>query len=304
MAAALAAQDRLLLRSHLAVVEVASQGAAVPLEVDGLGEGGVRVTLAATRPFNTSTGAFERKDACGTDGAALSIDCPLGPELHTCDFATHGGGGPYHFDLTCPRVVPTCLFWDPRARAFLQEGCRVEPGYSPGLVTCACSHLTTFALSGNVTQAKYVVVATLRPTQSPSPVPTAAPSHGPTPLPTLRPTAVPVPRPTRAPTPLPTREPTALPTPRPTVKPTPAPSPAPSSPTPVPAPQPTRLPVPNPTAGPLGGPINVRVTLTLSAASAADVTLDTMRPALEAVLGPLGASLRGFTADFAARRYQ
>ena len=58
----------LLLRSKLTAVEVASEGDALPLSVTGLGPEGVRVTLLATHPFNTSFDAFERSFACPTNG--------------------------------------------------------------------------------------------------------------------------------------------------------------------------------------------------------------------------------------------
>ena len=97
--------------------------------------------------------------------------------------------------------------------------------------------------------------------------------------PTNQPTYSPFP--TRHPTPLPTAEPT----PRPTAQPTPLPS---------------ALPTPVPTAG---DTVSIAVTLSITAASADDVTADIVVPALSGKLGNAPTSaVKDYSASFTSRR--
>ena len=208
----------LLLRSALTLVRVVmhddvAEFAAPP---GGWGAGAVGVTLAATVPFNTSFAGFDRSFGCGTDGTVVDLQCPYETWSHTCDWATHGGGGPYHVEATCPYVVPTCLWFDDAAQAFSGEACTVRSGYTSESVTCECSALGTLALSGNATSRAFQAIATPAPTQSP----TEAPSPAPTKAPTGVPTWVPSPAPTEVPAPSPTAVPTVVPTAVPTTRPT------------------------------------------------------------------------------------
>lgn len=189
----------LLLRSKLTVVELASQDDTEPLTVDNL-NGLVYVTLAATYPFNTSFDDFKRVFACSahSDGDDIDLNCPLNPDLtHTCDLASFGGGGAYFFDFVCPYVVPTCLYWDTVELAFSSEGCSVVAGYSSDAVTCACDHMTTFVLSGNLTAPLFEAHTTPAPTSSPTHAPSPRPTRSPTPHPTSAPTHEPTAKPSR-----------------------------------------------------------------------------------------------------------
>ena len=228
----------LLLRSELTLVEVALQDSTAPLEqglISGLAST-IDITLAATVPFNTSVGAFERSFKCDNTGDVVDLNCPLEPMSHTCDLDTHGSGGKYFFTFACPMVVPVCLWWDESTASFSDEGCAVASGYSPTAVTCSCTHLTTFVLSGNTTEPSFEALSTPSPTLSPTELPTAQPTHPPSPLPTaqpsLRPSPAPSWRPSQAPTLLPsfapTVEPTHAPTPRPSLPPSHAPTVSPS----------------------------------------------------------------------------
>jgi hypothetical protein len=44
-----------------------------------------------------------------------------------------------------PLPTPTCVWWDVASKRWSPEGCAVE-SMSETAVTCACSHLTDFAL--------------------------------------------------------------------------------------------------------------------------------------------------------------
>ena len=172
--AALAGQT--LLRSKITVVELTVAGAVEPLAIQGLSpDAPVFITLGATVPFNATAGGdkggFVRTRPCSADGSSVTVDCPLGDVSYTCDFAAHGGGKPYTFDMTCPRVVPTCLFWDSGANQFSSEGCLVVEGHATESVTCACTHLTAFALGANLTEA---TVHARGPTAAPTLAPTPA----------------------------------------------------------------------------------------------------------------------------------
>jgi len=177
----------LLLRSKLTLVELAKQDDTVPLTVANL-NGLIYVTLAATYSFNTSFDAFQRLFACSADGDIIDLHCPLTDLTHTCDLSAHGGGGAYFFDFVCPYVVPVCLFWKPVALAFSAEGCSVVAGYTSDAVTCACNHLSTFVLSGNLTEPFFEAHTTPAPTASPTHAPSPRPSHVPSPHPSNSPT--------------------------------------------------------------------------------------------------------------------
>ena len=96
-------------------------------------------------------------------------------------------------------------------------------------VTCACSRLATFVLSGNLTEPHLRIATTPAPTPEPSSKPIADPTRLPTPLPSSRlisePSAVPSPRPTSPrhsslPTPRPSSARTQMLTALPTLEPT------------------------------------------------------------------------------------
>ena len=220
-----------LLRSKLTTVELAWPDASDPLKVSGLASP-LEVTIGATIPFTVDTSAFEKSFSCAEDGRVVDLKCPWTPDSHTCNFAAHGGGSKYLFDYSCPRVVPTCLWWDAAADGFSSAGCTVVEGYSAEAVTCSCSHLTTFALGANATQPAF----SARVTSAPSPAPSPLPSPSPTRTPTSRPSPTPTPLPTtqsQHPTPRPSAGPTApptpLPAPRPSLEPSPIPLPAPTA---------------------------------------------------------------------------
>ena len=189
----------LLLRSKLTSVELSEQDDTNALTVANL-DGLVYVTLAATYPFNTSFDDYKRMFVCGaqSDGDDIDLNCPLNSDLtHTCDLSTYGGGGAYFFDFVCPYVVPTCLFWDTSELAFSSKGCSVVAGYSSDAVTCACNHMTTFVLSGNLTEPFFKAHTTPAPTSSPTHAPSPRPTHTPTPHPTSSPTHEPTATPSR-----------------------------------------------------------------------------------------------------------
>jgi hypothetical protein len=210
----------LLLRSLLTLVEVAVEGSATPLSVSGLSASSpVAITLPATTPFPTGPTIVRSK--CSVDGSIVSLACPYTADTHTCDFTTNGGGDKYFFDYTCPSVEPKCVWFDPASSSFSGSGCSVMAGYTGGTsVTCECTHLTAFALTGAETAAVTAVVATPAPTQTPTTLPTAQPTR----VPTSQPTSAPSPLPSSNPVPVPTSMPTFKPTPLPTTKPTPSPT--------------------------------------------------------------------------------
>jgi len=187
-----------LLRSKLTAVELAKQDETAPLSVIAL-NGLIFVTLAATHSFNTSFNDFKRLFACGAhnDGTLIDLNCPLSDMSHTCDLSTFGGGGAYFFDFGCPYVEPVCLYWNPDILAFSSEGCFVVEGYSSDAVTCACNHLTTFVLSGNLTEPFFEAHTTPAPSARPTHAPSPRPSHAPTPHPTNSPTHEPTAKPSR-----------------------------------------------------------------------------------------------------------
>lgn len=188
----------LLLRSKLTVVELTKKDEINPLSLTNL-NGVIYVTLAATYPFNTSHNDFKRLFACGAnnDGVVIDLNCPLSDLTHTCDLTSYGGGGAYFFDFVCPYVQPVCLYWDPIELGFSSEGCFVVEGYSSDAVTCACNHLTTFVLSGNLTEPFFEAHTTPSPTSSPTHAPSPRPSRAPTPHPSNTPTHEPTAKPTR-----------------------------------------------------------------------------------------------------------
>ncbi len=177
-------------------------------------------------PFDTDFDSYAKSYACLTDSATITADCPLGDIVHTCDFNMAGledAGQPYFFDLACPLVVPTCLFWNTATNTFASEGVELD-SYTATAVTCASTHLTGFAVGDNQTEAVFTFGQTKAPTQLPTLLPTG--------LPTFPPSPVPIPIPTPAPTV--TFEPTRLtfaptvsmhPTPLPSISLAPTPSP-------------------------------------------------------------------------------
>jgi hypothetical protein len=228
-----------LLRSDLTVVELALVDDPSPLAPANLTES-IDVTLRANVQFTANLTNFDKLFACNVDQEIVTIDCPLAPTNHTCDFAVNGDGGKYIVEFVCPYVAPVCLRWQSEARNFSDAGCRVLSGYTENEVTCECIYQPTstiFALSGDLTEVKTTVLQTSEPTLSPSLQPTSVPSH----TPTLRPT------------PLPTASPSVsqLPTHRPTLMPSPIPSSVPSvssEPTPLTW-TPSSAPTPTPTRG-------------------------------------------------------
>jgi len=212
----------LLLRSLLTLVELATEGSASPLVVSGLSPP-VAITLPATVPFPETPAVVRSK--CSVDGSVVAIaGCPFtSADAHTCNFAAHGSGDKYFFDYTCPSVVPKCVWFDEASSAFSGAGCSVaNANHTSDLVTCECTHLTAFALTGEETSSSMQVEATPSPTSSPTSVPF--------PEPTATPTSAPTPNPTSVPWPLPTSEPTPQPTPSPTASPSLQPTPSPSAP--------------------------------------------------------------------------
>ena len=176
-----------LVRSKLTLVEMSLEGSASSLTLSASPSSPVEVTLGATVPFNTSFSSFERTFSCTTDGDVVDLDCPYEARSHTCDFATLGQGGKYHFNFICPHVVPICLSWDKASDAFSTDACAVQPGYASDAVTCECTTLAPLLLSGNVTEPQFTFVVTGAPSVPPTPPPTPRPTHVPTPLPTSSP---------------------------------------------------------------------------------------------------------------------
>jgi hypothetical protein len=248
----------ILLRSYLTVVEVALADDPHPLSFTNI-TSPIAITLRANVKFNTNFTEFGRVFSCSKDRQVVTIDCPLAPINHTCDFSAYGGGEKYFVDFVCPYVAPICLRWQSGERNFSSAGCIAIPGYANSEVTCECSYQSTstiFVLSGNLTDAKMTALQTPEPTPSPSPKPTPAPSHEPTPRPTQQPTVsptasqLPTHRPTLAPSPFPTTVPSVSNEPTPlTWIPSVAPVPVPTAATPIPTvPFPTPVPSMPPTA--------------------------------------------------------
>jgi hypothetical protein len=283
-----------LLRSKLTAVELSLQDSSDPMEITSLPSGMFEVSLAATVVFNTTFKAFDRVFSCGVgmDGTDIDLNCPITTNTHTCDFATHGAGGTYYFEYTCPYVEPTCLYWDETTLDFAGDDCTLVSGYSSDAVTCECTRTGTFVLGADVTNEQYIYFSTSAPTQVPTPLPTSQPTHIPTPRPTPLPTYQPTFEPTHSPTQLPsyaptvpptmvpiskpTLKPTSEPTYQPTVSPTHIPTPLPSTwpssaPTSRPTPHPTSQPVPIPTMFPTSRP-------TLKPTTAAPTHLPTLSP--------------------------
>ena len=176
----------------------------------------IYVTLTATEPLNTSSWVMEK--ACQSDGEEIEMDCPLGTQTYTCDSSLGGVDGTYFLEFTCPRVVPTCMWWSEAEGEWAHEGCSVV-NYTSTNVTCACTHLTDFVLGTNISVATLGIAYTSSPTALPSSSPTALPSSLPTALPSsVSPTSLPsVPPSTSLPTtskpsPVPSSEPAMAPT--------------------------------------------------------------------------------------------
>jgi hypothetical protein len=182
-----------LLRSDLTVVELALADDPLPLILANLTTP-IEVTLRANIQFNDNLTDFDRMFACNVDQEVVTLDCPLAPFDHTCDFAMNGNGEKYIVELKCSYVAPICLRWQSEARNFSHAGCHALPGYTESEVTCECSYQSTstiFVLSGDLIEAKITVLQTPEPTLSPSLHPTSVPTHTPTLRPTQRPTVSP-----------------------------------------------------------------------------------------------------------------
>ena len=114
-------------------------------------------TYTSSRPFFADSGPAA---AAGGDGAVnaitaggvsalsnvaytLATDC--GPDFGVRSFVC--GPGVSSVVFACPAVVPvpTCLWFDEKTNAWAGDGCRVAE-VGPTAVTCACSHLTDFAV--------------------------------------------------------------------------------------------------------------------------------------------------------------
>ena len=246
-----------LLRSDLTVVELALVNDPSPLASANLTEP-IEVTLRANIQFTANLTDFDKLFACNVDQEVVTLDCPLAPLNHTCDFATNGNGEKYIVEFVCPYVAPVCLRWHTGARNFSDADCRVFPEYTESEVTCECNYQPTstiFVLSGELVEAKTTVLQTAEPTLSPSLQPTSVPTHTPTPRPTQTPTAspsvsqLPTHRPTPMPSPIPSTVPSISSEPTPlTWTPSSAPTPTPTSGTPMPtSPFPTPMPSMAPT---------------------------------------------------------
>jgi len=210
-----------LLRSQLATVEVSEQDSYVPIDVTSSSLD-IEITLTATYPFTTDFASFDRTFSCPTDGVVIDLNCTLTTATHTCDQATYGAGNPYYFTYVCPYVVPKCVYWDETTSDFESDDCLVVSGYTSTEVTCQCSRLGTFALTGNSTQPYFEAFTTPAPTGLPTYAPTPLPTSEPTPLPTYQPT--PAPSVSLSPTAEATYPPTFVPTPLPTLTPSFAPT--------------------------------------------------------------------------------
>jgi hypothetical protein len=272
------------------------------MEITSLPSGMFRVTLAATSAFNTSFTAFDRSFACGVgmDNTTIDLNCPITPDTHTCDFATHGAGGTYYFTYTCPYVEPTCLYWDEAAMDFAGDDCTLVSGYSSDAVTCDCSRTGTFVLGANATQPVFEAFATPAPTSLPTSKPTAQPTHVPTPLPSLTPTSSPTPRPSHIPTPLPsplpTPSPTFTPTPQPTITYQPTTSPS-FPPTPVPSPVPTLHPTTSDTAS-----VSISFTCIATTGDPTDSDLAGLQSSLANATEVPNAEVKNLNVDTSANR--
>ena len=178
----------------------------------------IYVTMTATEPLNTSSFVMEK--VCQTDGEEIEMDCPLGTQTYTCDSSLGGVDGTYFLEFTCPRVVPTCMWWSEAEGDWAHEGCTLV-NYTSTNVTCGCTHLTDFVLGTNISVATSDITYTSPPTALPLSSPTAVPSSLPTALPSsVSPTSLPTVAPstslptTSKPSPVPSSEPTMAPTTR------------------------------------------------------------------------------------------
>eukprot|EP00613_Pedinella_sp_CCMP2098_P004702 CAMPEP_0171624026 /NCGR_PEP_ID=MMETSP0990-20121206/18337_1 /TAXON_ID=483369 /ORGANISM="non described non described, Strain CCMP2098" /LENGTH=769 /DNA_ID=CAMNT_0012190423 /DNA_START=28 /DNA_END=2337 /DNA_ORIENTATION=+ len=259
---------------ELALSPSGGGGSFKPLAVAGLTTP-VAITLPATVPFTLVDSSSSSSSSSEFDGDSVLLQCPFENVTHACDSSTNGGGGngKYVFEYTCALVVPKCVWFDNSSNAFKGDGCSVQAGYTSNEVTCECSHLTAFALTGETTPGVLKVVATQTPTTSPSGNPTSSPTSNPTPNPTQEPSPTPTTLPTSAPTSMPSPKPTLtpslqpspLPTLAPSFVPTANPTPPPSHPrTLEPSKQPTLPPSLNPTDLPTFPPTFVPTTLAQS----------------------------------------
>jgi hypothetical protein len=172
-----------LLRSKVTLAEVAlsdSNDGSAPVELTGLTAAApVKITLQATVPFDANVTAYDKTFACngGNEGAAIDVGCPLTTFAHTCDMGSNNGGAPYAFTYNCPKVVPTCLWWDESSSSFSGSGCVVAAsGYTADAVTCECTHLTNFVLGASATEGALTIDATASPTALPTPQPSSEPT--------------------------------------------------------------------------------------------------------------------------------
>jgi len=179
----------ILIRSKVLFVQLSGGYSQGSYDVYNLPSKSIDITMKTTYPFNTSYHKFVKSYGCPIDGVTIDMNCPFTSDTHRCDHATYGVGGAYDFEYTCPYVVPRCLHWSNTLSTFDDTECEVVSGYTADAVTCRCSRLGVFMLSGNVTQSKFEAFLTPAPTLVPSAShePSLRPSiaqDAPTPLPT------------------------------------------------------------------------------------------------------------------------
>ena len=173
-----------LLRSKVTVLRLALENEVAAINWI-LPEDSVSLTLAATVPFDTNNSNYLIEMACVEHDAELTLACPLSDVNYVCDLDSNSQGSSYSFVYYCPRVVPTCLWWNEATLDFSDDGCTAMPGYSSDAVTCKCDRLASFVLGANVTAPALDITITDMPTVTPTPPPTSLPT---TKAPTLVPT--------------------------------------------------------------------------------------------------------------------
>ena len=140
------------------------------LVVDQLSKPAV-LSIEVDEPFNQS--AALRHGHCYGD-EVLKLDCPLGVEPYACN-ATDA----VSIYAECPRVIPTCLWWDWSVLSWRDQGCIVVNSTDTN-VTCKCDRLPdVIAVGYNTSLLSVSVVETATaPTPMPSQTMTPGPSIG------------------------------------------------------------------------------------------------------------------------------
>jgi hypothetical protein len=99
----------------------------------------VKITPQAAVPFDANVAAYDKALACSGGST-----CPLTTFTNTCDMASNNLGALCAFTCNCPKVVPSCLWWDGSSSSFSGSGkcsgCVVAASrYTANAVACDCT---------------------------------------------------------------------------------------------------------------------------------------------------------------------